>query len=55
VIGIQLIDGQVLVTLPQAVLVLSKVECIHALQRGKAWRRRTLEPRPVRPAPTTGS
>jgi len=38
-IEIQIIDGQVIVTLPKAVLVLTRQEFIQALRRGKAWRR----------------
>jgi hypothetical protein len=33
-------DGQVIIPLPKAVLVMSKAQFIEALRRGKAWRRR---------------
>jgi hypothetical protein len=33
-------DGQVIVTLPKAVLVMTKAHFIEALKRGKAFRRR---------------
>ena len=39
-IGIEIINGQVIVTLPKAVLVMTKQDFIAALRRGKAWRRR---------------
>lgn len=43
-------DGWWLVHVPKGLLVLSKKELVHALQRGKAWRRRAalaarIEPR----------
>ena len=40
VIRIKIIQGQVIVTLPKAVLVMTKQEFIEALRRGKTWRRR---------------
>ena len=33
-------NGLYIVTLPKAVLVLTKAKCIQALRRGKWWRRR---------------
>lgn len=33
-------DGQVIIPLPKAVLVLTRAQFIEALRRGKAWRRR---------------
>ena len=37
---IEVVHGQVMVTLPETILVLTKEEFIEALKRGKAWRRR---------------
>jgi hypothetical protein len=40
VTGIEIINGQVIVTLPKAVLVMTKQQFIEALRRGKVWRRK---------------
>jgi hypothetical protein len=36
---VEMKDGQVIVTLPKAVLVMSQAEFVAALKKGKAWRR----------------
>jgi hypothetical protein len=40
VIGIEISNGQVIITLPKAVLEMTKQQFIEALRRVKAWRRR---------------
>jgi hypothetical protein len=40
VVGVEIINGQVFVTLPKVVLVMTKQEFMESLKHGKAWRRR---------------
>lgn len=50
-ISIQIVKGEVIVTLPKAVLVMSRQEFIAALKRGKSWRRRQARARRQREGP----